>query len=204
MSTREFVDEYLRETAEIAARTSRDDLADVIDTLFEAYRARAEIYTCGNGGSAANASHLACDLAKFTHVDGKPRFRVRSLCDNAALISALTNDVGFSKIFTDQLEASFRAGDVLVCLSVHGGAGEDKAGPWSQNLVGAARMALDRGGKVVSLVGYDGGALRKLSTASIVVPTTDAGHTSTPHVEGYHEVYHHLICERLRQLVAAS
>lgn len=204
MSTREFVDEYLRETAEIAARTSRDDLADVIDTLFEAYRARAEIYTCGNGGSAANASHLACDLAKFTHVDGKPRFRVRSLCDNAALISALTNDVGFSKIFTDQLEASFRAGDVLVCLSVHGGAGEDKAGPWSQNLVGAARMALDRGGKVVSLVGYDGGALRRLSTASIVVPTTDAGHTSTPHVEGYHEVYHHLICERLRQLVAAS
>jgi D-sedoheptulose 7-phosphate isomerase len=204
MSTREFVDSYLRETAEIAARTSRDDLASVIDVLFEAYRNDAEIYTCGNGGSAANASHLACDLAKFTHVEGKPRFRARSLCDNAALISALTNDVGFSKIFTDQLEASFEVGDVLVCLSVHGGAGEDKAGPWSQNLVGAARLALERGGKVVSLVGYDGGALRKLSTASVVVPATEAGHTSTPHVEGYHEVYHHLICERLRQLVAAS
>jgi len=204
MSTREFVDNYLRETAEIAARTSRDDLTGVIDVLFDAYRAGAEIYTCGNGGSAANASHLACDLAKFTHVEGKPRFRVRSLCDNAALISALTNDVGFSKIFTDQLEASFEAGDVLVCLSVHGGSGEDKAGPWSQNLVGAARLALERGGKVVSLVGYDGGALRKLSTASVVVPATAAGQTSTPHVEGYHEVYHHLICERLRQLVAAS
>ena len=204
MSTREFVDEYLRETAEIAARTSRDDLVRVIDVLFDAYAAGAEIYTCGNGGSAANASHLACDLAKFTHVEGKPRFRVRSLCDNAALVSALTNDVGFSKIFTDQLEASFAAGDVLVCLSVHGGSGEDKAGPWSQNLVGAARLALDRGGKVVALVGYDGGALRKLATASVVVPATERGHTSTPHVEGYHEVYHHLICERLRQLVDAS
>ncbi len=204
MSTHEFVDSYLRETAEIAAKTSRADLAQVIEVLFEAYRTRAEIYTCGNGGSAANASHFACDLAKFTHIEGKPRFRVRSLCDNAALISALTNDVGFSNIFTDQLEASFTAGDVLLCLSVHGGSGEDKAGPWSQNLVGAARLALERGGKVVSLVGYDGGALRKLSTASVVVPATEAGHTSTPHVEGYHEVYHHLICERLRQLVAAS
>jgi len=204
MRTHDFVDGYLRETAEIAARTDRAEIVAIIDLLFEAYRAGAHIYTCGNGGSAANASHLASDLAKFTHVPGKPRFRVSSLCDNAALISALTNDVGFGKIFSDQLEATFSAGDVLICLSVHGGSGEDKAGPWSQNLVVAARLALERGGKVAALVGYDGGALRELASCSVVVPATLAGATSTPHVEGFHEVYHHLICERLRQLVAAS
>lgn len=202
--THAFVDRYLRETAQIALATSRDDLRRIVEVLFAAWREGKHVYTCGNGGSAANASHLACDLAKFTASPGKPRLRCTSLCDNAALISALTNDVGFHRIFVEQLEASFAPGDVLVCLSVHGGAGADKAGPWSQNLVAAATFAKERGGKVVALVGYDGGALRTLADASVVVPRTDAGETSTPHVEGFHEVYHHLLCERLRQLVAAS
>jgi D-sedoheptulose 7-phosphate isomerase len=203
-STRDFVDAYLRETAEIALATSRDDLTAVIDVLFDAWRNDRTIYTCGNGGSAANASHLACDIAKFTWVEGKKRFKCSSLCDNAALISALTNDVGFNRIFLEQLDGRFVPGDVLVCLSVHGGSGADKAGPWSQNLVAAADFAKKHGGKVVALVGYDGGALRTMADASIIVPRTEAGHTSTPHVEGFHEVFHHLICERLRQLVAES
>lgn len=200
--THDFVEQYLRETSEIALATSREDLSRVIDVLFEAYRNDRTIYTCGNGGSAANASHLACDIAKFTWAEGKRRFKCSSLCDNAALISALTNDVGFHRIFLDQLDGRLVAGDVLVCLSVHGGAGADRAGPWSQNLVAAADFAKKAGAKVVALLGYDGGALRQMADASVIVPRTRAGTTSTPHVEGVHEVYHHLICERLRQLVA--
>ena len=203
-STADFVDAYLKETAEIALGTSRDDLGRVIDVLFEAYRNDKHVYTCGNGGSAANASHLACDIAKFTHQKGKRRFRCTSLCDNPALLSALTNDVGFGHVFTEQLDGLVREGDVLVCLSVHGGSGADRAGPWSQNLVQAAELACGRGAKVVAFVGYDGGALRTMADASVVVPATRAGFTSTPHVEGFHEVYHHLVCERLRQLVAEA
>jgi D-sedoheptulose 7-phosphate isomerase len=199
-----FVDRYLRETAEMAERTSREALAAAIAILFEAYGGDRTIYTCGNGGSAANASHLACDLAKFTWVDGKRRVRALSLCDNAALVSALTNDVGFGGVFVEQLRDHFVSGDVLVCLSVHGGSGSDKAGPWSQNLLQAARYAKERGGKVVALVGYDGGAIKELADACVIVPRSAAGHTSTPHVEGFHEVYHHLICERLLELVRAS
>jgi D-sedoheptulose 7-phosphate isomerase len=203
-STQDFVDNYLREAAEIALATSREDLTRVIDVLLEAYRNDRTIYTCGNGGSAANASHLACDIAKFTWVEGKRRFKCTSLCDNAALLSALTNDVGFNRIFLEQLDGRLVQGDVLVCLSVHGGSGADRAGPWSQNLVAAADFAKKNGAMVVALVGYDGGALRQMADASVVVPRTSAGHTSTPHVEGFHEVYHHLICERLLQLVAES
>jgi D-sedoheptulose 7-phosphate isomerase len=200
-TTSSFVDRYLRETAEIALAVDRDDLTRVIDVLWSAYAADKQIFTCGNGGSAANASHLACDIAKFTWVEGKRRFKCASLCDNAALISALTNDVGFNRIFLDQLDGRMVPGDVLVCLSVHGGSGADKAGPWSQNLVSAADFAKKKGGKVVALVGYDGGALRSMADASVIVPRAGDGHTSTPHVEGFHEVFHHLICERLLELV---
>lgn len=203
-TTAEFVDAYLRETAEIALSTSREDMTRVIDVLFDAYRRDGTIYTCGNGGSAANASHLACDIAKFTWVDGKRRFKCASLCDNAALISALTNDVGFNRIFLEQLDGRIGPGDVLVCLSVHGGSGADRAGPWSQNLVAAADFARKKGAKVVALVGYDGGALRAMADASVIVPRAASGHTSTPHVEGFHEVYHHLICERLLQLCTSE
>jgi D-sedoheptulose 7-phosphate isomerase len=204
LTTADFVDTYLRQTAEIALATSREDLGRVIDVLYEAYRNDRTIYTCGNGGSAANASHLACDIAKFTWAQGKRRFKCSSLCDNAALISALTNDVGFNRIFLEQLDGRMVAGDVLVCLSVHGGSGADKAGPWSQNLVSAADFVQKNGGKVVALVGYDGGALRTMADASVVVPAATNGHTSTPHVEGFHEVFHHLICERLLQMVQES
>lgn len=199
-TTADFVDTYLRQTAEIALATNREDMTRVIDVLFDAYKHDKTIYTCGNGGSAANASHLACDIAKFTWAEGKRRFKCTSLCDNAALISALTNDVGFNRIFLEQLEGRMVPGDVLVCLSVHGGSGADKAGPWSQNLVSAADFAKKKGGKVVALVGYDGGALRTMADASVIVPRATDGHTSTPHVEGFHEVFHHLICERLLQL----
>lgn len=203
-TTAEFVDRYLTQTAEIAKATSREDVAQVIELLFEAYEQGRTIYTCGNGGSAANASHLACDIAKFTWVEGQRRFRCQSLCDNAALISALTNDVGFGRIFLEQLRGTIVAGDVLVCLSVHGGSGEDQAGPWSQNLVAAADHAKEQGAKVVGLVGYDGGAIAKMADAAIIVPPAADGATSTPHVEGFHEIYHHLICQRLLDRVRAS
>jgi D-sedoheptulose 7-phosphate isomerase len=200
----DFVDRYLTETAEIAQATDREALAKVVEILFQAYQDDRTIYICGNGGSAANASHLACDLAKFTWVEGKRRFKVTSLCENASLISALTNDVGFGRIFVEQLVGRMVAGDVLIGLSVHGGAGEDKAGPWSQNLVAATDYAHEVGAKVVGLVGYDGGALAQCADGCAIVPTTQSGHTSTPHIEGFHEVYHHMICQRLLELVQAN
>ena len=202
MESSAFVREYLRDAAEAVAASPVESLTEALELLMAAYRRGSRTFCCGNGGSAANASHLACDLAKFTAHPERPRFLASSLCDNAALLSALTNDVGFGHIFSEQLVGTFGRGDVLICLSVHGGSGRDKAGPWSQNLLTAAELAKERGGHVLDITGYDGGALLALADVSIIVPRTAAGVTSTPHVEGIHEIYHHLLCEGLRRRIA--
>ena len=100
---------------------------------------------------------------------------------------------------SEQLRNFFRKGDVAVAISVHGGSGSDKAGPWSQNLLKAVKYAMDNGGKVVGLSGFDGGVLKEVSDACIVVPAN-----STPHVEGMHLVLTHLMCEQLRELISAA
>jgi D-sedoheptulose 7-phosphate isomerase len=102
-------------------------------------------------------------------------------------------------VYVEQLKNLMSPGDVFVAISVHGGSGMDKAGVWSQNLTKAAQYVKDNGGKVLSLVGFDGGVLRQISDASILVPVN-----STPLVEGFHLVLTHMICARLKELIAQS
>jgi len=189
--------EYLEEVAQIAAKVNRKSVDMAVSILYEAWKNDNQIFTVGNGGSASTATHLACDLNKWVSDDAVRKFRAFSLVDNIPLVSALTNDNGWGEIYSEQLRNFFRKGDVLVAISVHGGLGSDKAGPWSQNLLKAVKYAKDNYGKVVGLSGFDGGALKTASDACVVVPAE-----STPHVEGMHLVLTHLICEQLKALVS--
>jgi D-sedoheptulose 7-phosphate isomerase len=197
MDSETFINIYLQELESVIKRMSRDDTDRVIKLLYEAWREGRQVFLAGNGGSASTATHFACDLAKFTSVEGKSRFRAMALTDNTPLVSALTNDLGWENVYVEQLKNLMRNGDVLVVISVHGGSGADKAGAWSQNLLKAAKFVKDNGGKVVGLAGFDGGVLKQIADACIVVPVN-----STPHVEGFHLVLTHLICARLRELIA--
>jgi D-sedoheptulose 7-phosphate isomerase len=194
-----FIERFLRDIGEISEKISREDIDSVIRVLYDAWREGRQVFIAGNGGSASTATHFASDLAKFTSVDGKPRFKAYSLVDNTPLVTAITNDLGWSEVYIEQLRNLMKPGDVFVAISVHGGSGADRAGVWSQNLLKAAKYVKDNGGKVLSLVGFDGGVLRQISDASILVPIN-----STPHVEGFHLVLTHLICARLRELIAGS
>jgi D-sedoheptulose 7-phosphate isomerase len=199
MKSRDFVDGYLQELESITRSISQEDINSVIDLLYKAWKEKRQVFLAGNGGSAPTATHFACDLAKFTSIEGKKRFRAISLVDNWPLVSALTNDLGWENVYVEQLKNLMQEGDVLVVISVHGGSGADAAGLWSQNLMKAAKFTKENGGKVIGLAGFDGGALKQIADACVVVPVD-----STPQVEGFHSVLSHLICARLRELIGES
>ena len=191
--------EYLEEVTQIAEKLDRKSIDKAIEILYEAWKGDNQVFAIGNGGSASTATHFACDLNKWVSDEADRKFRAFSLVDNIPLVSALTNDNGWGDIYSEQLRNFFRKGDVLVAISVHGGSGSDKAGPWSQNLLKAVKYAKDNGGKVVGLSGFDGGVLKTASDACIVVPAD-----STPHVEGMHLVLTHLMCEQLRGRISSK
>jgi D-sedoheptulose 7-phosphate isomerase len=199
MNANAFARDFLCELLEVAQSIDVGAVARLAELVVEASSNGATIFTCGNGGSASTASHFAADLTKYTRHHGVAPIKALSLCDNAPLISAIVNDWGPRSIFVEQMRPHFKAGDMLIVISVHGGSGQDSAGPWSQNLIFAAEFARANGGKVVALTGFGGGALLALSDVSIVVPNELTSARATPIVESLHVAIHHLICDYLLQ-----
>lgn len=193
------ISQYLEDVKKIADTISKDEINKAIEILNEARLKNKKIFVIGNGGSASTATHFACDLNKYTSVPEKTRFRVISLEDNVPLLTALVNDEGWDSVYHYQLENLMNDGDYLIAVSVHGGSGKDHASMWSQNLLRAAKYVQQRGGKVIGLVGFDGGVLRNLADACITVPIN-----STPHVEGFHLILTHMICSIIREKITTD
>ncbi len=197
MKNKEQIEQYFKEIKEITDNISRKDIDDAIELLFNAWKHDNQVFFCGNGGSAGTATHFMCDLFKVTIVKGKKRFKTYCLNDNIPLMTALINDEGFDNLFIEQLKNLYRKGDILICLSVHGGSGKDKAGLWSQNLLKAMDYVKNHGGKTIGFSGFDGGAMNDVADVCIVVPFD-----ATPHVEAFHVVLQHLIAFRLKEKIA--
>jgi D-sedoheptulose 7-phosphate isomerase len=168
------------------------DLAAVerVARRLEAARLRGStIYVAGNGGSAATAGHWVNDLCKATlHADVR-RIRAMCLTDSTPWFTALANDEGYTRVFSEQLEAFANPGDVVALLSCSGS---------SPNLVRAAETASAHGCEVVALLGFDGGRLRTLADDHVLVPTPPAAYEL---VEDVHSAICHMI---VRSLVPAA
>lgn len=136
--------------------------ARILESFEQASSRNATIFVCGNGGSSALASHMANDFGVGARAGGPPRFRIISLGDNQATVTALANDFGYETVFVKQLESLMTANDVLVCLSVSGN---------SPNIVAAARYAKRLGAQIVGCTGFDGGELKQLADVSFHIPT---------------------------------
>lgn len=134
----------------------------------------------GNGGSAATATHFACDLGKGTKT-GQHKFKTQALADNLATFTAYANDEGYEYVFSKQLENVLQKGDIVVALSASGN---------SQNLINAIVYAKTRGALTISLLGFDGGKLKDISDVALVVHTNKGEYGP---VEDVHLVLDHLI-----------
>lgn len=177
-----------------------EDLKKAVDMLFEIWKNGGNVYTMGCGGSASTATHFAADLAKTVMSDTKLGFKAISLVDNAPLVSAWTNDKGWGSVFAGQLQQWITDRDLLIGFSVHGGSGEGDAGPWSQNLVAAMKLAKDRNAKVIGFSGFNGGAMKKMADICLVVPVAVEPY-GTPAIEAFHVVLHHGIIYSLKKLI---
>lgn len=165
-------------------------LSEVADTLLDCHHRGGTVFIVGNGGSAATASHFACDLAKGTQTSGVPAFRVMPLTDNMPLITAWANDVGYEQVFAQQLATLARPGDVLVAISASGN---------SANVLEAARTARKYGLSTIALTGQTGGKLRRLADLTVRVPSR-----SIEQVEDAHLIIGHSLCVALRGRLRAE
>ncbi len=157
-----------------------------LESEFESARQNGQtIFTAGNGGSATTASSMANDLGfdilKKTSVDRT--FQIHALTDSLPAITAVANDVGYERIFVDQLRIHFRPGDKLVVISASGN---------SPNVVKAAEWTKRHGGCVIALVGFSGGRLAELADVVLhfVTATGEYGPTEDAHLVVNHILAH--------------
>ena len=159
------------------------------DMLNHARLERRQVFVLGNGGSAATASHMACDLGKNTVFPGQPRFRVIALTDNMATFSALANDAGYENVFAEQLANLVQADDVVVGISTSGN---------SPNVLRAIELARREGAQTIAWTGAPGGMLAQIAHLPVVVEND-----CIEQVEDIHLVMEHMLTVALRRMVLA-
>jgi D-sedoheptulose 7-phosphate isomerase len=156
---------HCRPYFELLSKTIRnlpfEQVEAVTEILVRAYEQQRTIFLFGNGGSAALASHFACDLAKGTVNGSKQRFRVMALTDNVPLMTAWANDSKYEDIFSEQLANFSAPGDVAFAISASGN---------SPNVLNALKVAKQAGSITAGLTGFSGGRMLAMCDACIVVP----------------------------------
>lgn len=155
---------YFAKSNTVAQNLPFSVIEQVADVLHQAYEAGRSVFLFGNGGSAALASHFACDLAKGTAPPDRSakRFRALSLADNLALITAWANDTSYEQVFAEQLRNFVQAGDVAFGIS---GSGR------SRNVLLALHAAREAGAVTIGLSGYEGGKMPEVCDICIVIPS---------------------------------
>ena len=173
----------LRELARLAERCAESLPADIEAAAALVRGVLADggtLFFCGNGGSAADAQHLATEYV-VRYMRNRRALPAIALTTDTSLLTAAGNDLGFEQVFSRQVEALVRAGDMLV---VHSTSGQ------SPNVIRAAEAARAKGAQVLVLTAGDGGALRALADVAIVIPTD-----RTDRAQELHLMIQHVICE---------
>lgn len=167
---------------EIAAIHSMDfaELEAAVQAIKAAYDRGSTIYTFGNGGSAATASHMVCDFNKGISENLSKKFNVVCLNDNTSIIMAIANDRSYDDVFYAQLENKLQANDMVIAISGSGN---------SRNIIKAVQYAKSVGCKIVGMTGYSGGKLKELADYHMHVPVDDMQIAEDIHLTFNHMMY---------------
>jgi D-sedoheptulose 7-phosphate isomerase len=168
---------YLAATADTVRRVEAECLADIAgaaETLIGSLRAGGKLLICGNGGSAADAQHLATEFVSTLTLDNpRPSIPAIALTTDSSLLTAIANDFGIEGVFARQVESLGRAGDVLIGISTSGN---------SANVIRAAERARSLDVRVIALTGASGGALAPLADVAVRVPSDVTAHIQESHL----------------------
>jgi D-sedoheptulose 7-phosphate isomerase len=166
--------------AQAVAEQMGPALEQALMLVRETVRGGGTLFFCGNGGSAADAQHIATEYV-VRYMRNRRAYPAVALTTDTSLLTAASNDMGFESVFARQVDALARSGDLLVIHSTSGN---------SPNVLAAANAARAKGVRVLSFSARDGGALKALSDHMIVIPTP-----RTDRAQELHLCIEHLICE---------
>lgn len=178
------VPSYFEELSATIGQLPVPQIGRLVDVLLAAYSDSRTVFLFGNGGSAALASHMACDLGKGTAPASGKRLRAVALTDNAALITAWANDTRYENIFAEQLENLLQPGDVAFAISGSGN---------SPNILSALNFARRAGAVTAGITGFAGGKMRPLCHACVVVPSENMQIIEDLHLSIAHAVFRALL-----------
>lgn len=156
------------------------------DEIVNCYRADGKVLLCGNGGSAADAQHIAAELSGRFYYDRPPLF-AEALHVNTSYVTAVANDYGYDEIYARYVMAAGKKGDVLVGLSTSGN---------SPNVLKAMQVAKEKGMITIAFTGKTGGEMVKTSDFLLNIPSTD-----TPRIQESHILIGHIICELVEMTI---
>ena len=159
-------------------------VCDTVEVIVNAFKTNKRIYFCGNGGSAADAQHLAAEFSGRFYKDRKA-LPAEALHCNTSYLTAVANDFGFDTVYSRLIDGIGEKGDVLIGLSTSGN---------STNIINAFGTAKMKGLVTIAFTGESGGKLKQLSDHLINIPSTD-----TPRIQESHIMIGHIICELVEQ-----
>ena len=178
----------LKESIQVKKKLLGEDflltLEKMVKIAKETLKKKGKIFICGNGGSAADSQHFATELVGRFKKERKGIPAI-SLASNSPLLTAISNDYSFGKVFSRQLEALGRSNDLLIAISTSGKA---------KNVISAAKTAKEMGIKTIGLSGKDGGELKDIVDLPFIVPSS-----STPRIQEAHITILHILAEFLEE-----
>ncbi len=181
-----FTEQYRQASLRAIGSVPLDKVDLAIQWFKEARAAGRQIFVCGNGGSAANASHFACEVLKGASYGKPTRFRIQALTDSMPTITAYSNDVGYEAAFVEQLKNFAQPGAIVVGLSGSGN---------SMSVVRAIEYGNSQGCRTITLTGFDGGKLAPLGQLSIHIPMPHIGHSEEAQLAVLHMISYYFMEE---------